>query len=214
MPRPLYVIGAGGLAKEVGQLARQVDPIASRWSRIAYVAQDSDEVGLSLPYGQVEITDRQFIECNEFCEVVIGIGYPSIRKKISQELGRNENLSFPNLVHPSVELDAKYVFMGIGNILTKGVVITCDIKIGNFNLLNWNVTIGHDVSIGSYNVINPGANISGHVVIEDECLISTGVQIRERTRIASCITLGAGAVLVEDALVPNGVYLGVPARRT
>jgi acetyltransferase-like isoleucine patch superfamily enzyme len=95
--------------------------------------------------------------------------------------------------------------------LTQGVVMTCDIRIGDFNLLNWNTTIGHDAVVGSYNVINPASSISGYVQLADACLLGTGCRVLEGLTIASGVTIGAGAVVTRSIADP-GVWLGVPAR--
>lgn len=211
MPIELLIIGTSGMAREAAQLARQMDPNATRWSRISFVAEDASELGRSFSYGEVRFTDAHLQARTDPADVVIGIGHPRVRRTIAQRLSTS-HLGFPNLVHPSVDIDSACVRIGRGNIVTKGVVMTCDIQIGDFNLFNWNTTIGHDISIGSYNVINPGCNLSGHVVLGDACLLGTGTQVLERRTIAGDIVVGAGAV-VTRSLADPGTYVGIPARR-
>jgi sugar O-acyltransferase (sialic acid O-acetyltransferase NeuD family) len=204
----LWVIGTGGLAKEAAQLARRIDP--GRWNRIAYVAADPVEVGRELPYGRVECCDADFAP--DDADVVIGIGEPALRRRVAQRLRARTGLRFPNLIHPTLEIETDQVRLGIGNMLTRGVVATCEIVIGDFNLFNWNSTIGHDARVGSYNVVNPGSSISGLVRIGDACLLGTGCRILERLSVASEIRVGAGAVVTHD-LVDAGTYVGMPARK-
>lgn len=210
--RELLVIGVGGLAKEAAQLARIIDPHGERWQDISYVADQSSASAVALPFGRVKYCDAQVRERHQPADVVIAIGHPAKRAALAAFLTNNSILAFPNLIHPSVELDHHYVRIGRGNMVTKGVVATIDIAIGDFNLVNWNATIGHDTTIGSYNVINPGANIGGNVVIVDECLIGAGSQIVERRSICSGVTIGAGAVVTSD-IATAGIYLGIPARK-
>ncbi len=84
--------------------------------------------------------------------------------------------------------------------------------------------LGMDVSIRS------GANIGHHGVVEDHCFIATGVItggnvhigeqcfiglgaiLRDGVRIAPRCLIGAGAVVMADT-EPDGVYVGMPARR-
>ena len=211
MPEALIVVGASGLAKDLAHLARSIDPQALRWPRIAYCGADASELGRELLHGRVEITDAQLLARTTPVDVVIAIGTPALRRRVAESLQRNAALHFPNLVHPTVELDAS-IQLGRGNAIPKGVTFTCDTLLGDFNVFGCNTTIGHDDRIGSFNVINPGCNVSGWVTLGDACLLGTGSQVLERLSVASNTTLGAGAVLTHSAS-EAGVYFGVPARR-
>lgn len=211
MRSELLIVGTSGLAKECGQLARQIDPDCQRWSAISYVTHDENLLGATLPFGCVSMLDHDLQNIEAKVDVVIGIGHPSLKQTICQKFTQNPFLSFPNLIHPAVQIDPSFVKMGYGNILTKGVVMTCDIQIGNFNLFNWNCTVGHDAKLGHYNVINPGSSISGRVQVGDSCLIGTGARIIEDIEIGSHICIGAGAVVIRP-IEQAGVYVGVPAR--
>lgn len=211
MAAELLIVGTSGLAREAAQLARQIDPAASRWQLISFVAENDSQLSQRLSYGEVRLTDAMLLNRTEPADVVIGIGHPKIRRRIVQQLEAQPQLTFPNLIHPSVEMDMTCVSLGQGNIITKGVVLTCDIVIGDFNLINWNTTIGHDVRIGSCNVVNPGCNLSGFVVVGDDCLIGTGTQVLEHRSISSGVIVGAGAV-VTRSLAQVGTYVGIPAR--
>lgn len=211
MATNLLIIGTGGLAKECAQLARQIDPQCGRWPAIKYATNDKGLLGVDLLFGSVEFLDTDLQSSSEEFDVVIGIGNPQIRRRIGRGLSENSQLNFPNLIHPSVAVDHNLVTMGCGNIFAKGVVLTCDIRVGSFNLVNLNCTIGHDAEIGDYNVINPGCNVSGRVKIGDSCLIGTGVQIIENVAIESNVIIGAGAVVTKLIETP-GVYVGVPAK--
>jgi len=211
-PKQLVIVGTGGLAKEAAQLARVIDPSGSRWATISYVAEDAQSLGVELPFGSVRYTDQQLVARSQSGDVVIGIGNPTVRRNVARRLKDNRALRFPNLIHPSVELDEDWVAIGRGNMITKGVIMTVNIRVGDFNVINWNATIGHDTEIGSYNVVNPGANIGGCVQVLDECLLGAGCQVLERKRICSNATIGAGAVVIGHIAEP-GTYIGVPARR-
>lgn len=212
MALDLFIIGTSGLAKEAAQLARRIDPDAAIWSNIHYVTNDPSLLGQARPFGVVNALDDVLHNRRVPTDVAIGIGHPKIRRQVAASLRTNIHLRFPNLVHPRVELDSNFVRIGVGNMITQGVVLTCDIALGDFNLLNWNVTVGHDCRIGSYNVINPGSNVSGNVTLGDACLIGTGARILEGRHIADDVTLGAGAVLTKSVTTPGEVYIGIPAR--
>ena len=208
---PLYIVGTGGFAKEVAQLATMLNKARPRWSSIEYIAQAGQAL-VTLPYGRIAGTDQILDDLAHDAEVAIGVGESAIRDKISKRLASNPLLSFPNLAHPQVEIDETTVRMGRGNFFARGCVLTCDIAIGDHNLFNYNTTIGHDCQIGSCNVINPGANVAGHVVLGSSCLVGTGAQILAHLNVADKAIVGAGAVLTRSITEP-GIYTGVPARK-
>ena len=156
--------------------------------------------------------DADAIDRRDEADVVIGVGHPGARRALALRLRANPALHFPNLIHPSVEIDPALVALGVGNMVTLGVVMTCDIRVGDFNLFNWNTTVGHDAVIGSFNVINPGTSVSGRVTLGDACLLGTGCRVLEDLHIASDVNIGAGAVVI-DSIPASGTWVGVPARR-
>ena len=212
MPAELLIVGTGGLAKEAAQLARRMDPQGLRWDRMAYVTSDPEQLGTALPFGSVAYLDDDLMRFARGVDVVIGIGMPTVRRTVAEKLRGNPALAFPNLIHPRTELDPHVVEIGCGNMITQGVIITCDVHLGDFNLLNLNTTIGHDCRIGSFNVINPGCSVSGRVHLADECLLGTGCCILANLSVCSQTSIGAGAVVTKSITEP-GVYIGVPARR-
>ena len=212
MTADLFVLGSSGLAKEVAFLARTIDPNGEVWPLIHYVSDKPLGDSLRLPFGDVDTTDDELLNRTTRADVVIGIGNPAIRRRLISTLGKNPNLNFPNLIHPQIKGYVGNIALGIGNVLTQGVAMTCEIIIKDFNLFNLNSTFGHDCRIGSYNVFNPGSNISGCVNIGDECLIGTGACVLEGLHLENCTTVGAGAVLTKSTNGAGKTFVGVPAR--
>jgi len=210
--RTLYIVGTGGFAKEVAQLATEINATKNQWDSISYVSVAEAEVGKPMPFGEVVGTDRIFKTLTHPADVAIGIGNPGARTKLGAWLLANKLVRMPNLVHPVNGMDLNYVTLGHGNIVARGAAFTCDIKVGDLNVFNLNSTVGHDARIGSFNVINPGCNISGAVSIGDGCLLGTGCQILEGISIADGCKIGAGAVVVKSIDIENSVFVGIPAK--
>ena len=207
----LLVLGSSGLAKEMAHLARTIDPDAKRWQEIAYVTHDPAELGRELLHGRVRYLDDDVLARRDATDAVVGVGQPALRRRLAERFGALASLRFPTLVHPSVPVSASVRF-GRGNAVAQGVVLTCDIVLGDFNLLNYNTTIGHDVRMGHWNVVNPGSNVSGWVTLGDACLLGAGSQVLERRTLASGTVLGAGGVLTRDTSGP-AIWVGIPARQ-
>jgi sugar O-acyltransferase (sialic acid O-acetyltransferase NeuD family) len=213
MPKPLLLVGTGGLAKEIGQLARRIDPDRRIWDVISYVAAGPADKGTALPFGRVDYCDADIMRSGLTADVAIAVADPMIRARLSTRYLELPNLSFPNLIHPSVHVDPGLVALGKGNLIAQGVIMTCDIVAGDFNLFNKGCMIGHDVAIGSCNVINLAASVSGRARIGDCCMIGAGARVLENIAVADRTTLGAGAVLLADIAEPGHTFVGVPAKR-
>lgn len=212
MTRSIYILGTGGLAREMAQLIEQINREKGRWSFAGYIAATGEPVGHELRFGPVLGDDEWFLSSGVSADVVIGVGHPKVRAKaLEAYLREGSRFSFPNLIHPTASVDVPGVVLGRGNVVTAGCIFTCDIEVADFNLFNLQTTVGHDVRVGSFSVLNPTVNVSGGVSIGDRVLVGTGVQILEGRTIGSDATVGAGAVVTQDVDVGTTV-VGVPAR--
>jgi sugar O-acyltransferase (sialic acid O-acetyltransferase NeuD family) len=191
--------------------AEQVNQLTQEWRFIGFVDATEDRVGETVGGSTIVGSDDWLMSRKEPTDVVLAIGAPRIRAEVVHRIRTCSQLRFPNLVHPSVSLEATRVELGDGNVLAAGVSLTCDIELGDFNYLNPHATVGHDVRLGSFNVVNPGAHLSGGVVIQDEVLVGTGAQLLQGVTVGHSAVVGAGAVVLKD--VADGVtVVGVPAR--
>lgn len=207
--KKIVIIGAGGFAKEVAFLIEEINRFKPEWEILGYIVNTKDiETGKYPVFND----DNWLINTNTNLNVVFGIGEPNLIYKLYNLFKQNKNLSFPNLIHPSVIGNWERIKIGVGNVFTAGVNMTTDIEIGSFNIFNLNCTVGHNCKIGNFNIFNPTTNLSGGLVIEDRVLIGTGTQILQYKKIVSNAIVGAGAVVTKDIL-ESGIYVGAPAKK-
>ncbi|HEX9045372.1 MAG TPA: NeuD/PglB/VioB family sugar acetyltransferase [Candidatus Limnocylindrales bacterium] len=212
MTRPLIILGTSGLAREMAQLVRTIDPGGERWQLLGFVGDGSEPAGTPIGPSAVLGDDSWLLDADVAADLVVGIGYPKLRARaLGPFLAERDRFAFPNLIHPRAVLDPTTVELGEGNCVAAGAVFTCDIRAGDFNLFNYGVTIGHDATLGSYDVVNPAANIGGWVEVGDRVLVGAGAQVLQHLSVGADATVGAGAVLTRD-LAPGVTAVGVPAR--
>jgi sugar O-acyltransferase (sialic acid O-acetyltransferase NeuD family) len=213
MAERLLIVGTGGYAKEVAQIARRMDPRLDVWKSISYVAASPTEIGQRRLYGTIDCSDADVLSGAVTADVVIGIGNPETRRRAASAYGELPMLSFPNLIDPSVEIDRALVALGRGNVIHQRVVLTCDIVIGDFNLFNKGCIIAHDVHVGSFNDVHPAASLHGNSSLGNGCVVGAGARVLPNVSVADGTTIGAGAVLHRSISEPGHVYAGVPAKR-
>lgn len=210
--KQIYIVGAGGAAKEIFLLLKDINEVKPIFDFKGFIDISTEEF---LQIGEKQyniISEIDFLtNYKENALVVFGLGDVNRLKKIVELYKQKENLEFPNIIHPNVKLDES-ISLGIGNIITCQCVFTVDTSLENFNYINRGVHIGHDCKIGSFNVINPCAVISGGVMMEDENLIGTNATILQYLKIGSINKIGAGAVITKD-VESDSLMMGVPAKK-
>ena len=208
----IVIFGAGGLAREIAWLIRDINEEGNVWNLLGFIERDISSVGKDCGGGEVIGTEMFVHEYDDGeLNVVIGVGNPQRIESIRKSVESDSHVVFPNIIHPSFIGDVARIKLGKGNIICAGNVFTTDITIGSFNIMNLSCTYGHDVYIGDCCVINPGSNISGNVSIGDMCLLGAGCTILEGRSVASRATVGAGAVVTNDVRAEQ-IVVGVPAR--
>ena len=141
---------------------------------------------------------------------MLGIGVPAVKKKIVKKIS-NPLITYPNLIHPSVQIGFPYVTLGEGNIICGNNILTVNIDLGDFVTLNLGCTVGHDTKIGDYSAFMPGCDIAGEVVIQPLVYGGLGTKIINLINVGTNVTLGAGTVVVKD-IPDNTLAVGVPAK--
>lgn len=202
---PLWVVGAGGHAKEVIDAAR-----ASQLYDVIGVLDDNP--------GRHRTTVLEVPVLGEASPVVVGhlqvkhaiiaVGENRDRAAIARRL--DALVTWVSVVHPAAYLGER-VYVGDGTAIMAGVVILPDTVVGAHAILNTSCSVSHDGVIGDLVHVAPGARLAGSVHVETGAFIGMGANILPKRRIGAWATIGAGAVVVRD--VAAGVTaMGVPAR--
>lgn len=206
----LVILGAGGFAREVLDVADAIEAARPGTLRVeGFVSEREDEWGderngLPVLGGFEWLASAPRAELH----VVCGIGAPAVRRRVTERC-EALGLSFATLVHPRATL-GRAVEIGTGSIVTAGVVLTNQIRVGRHVHLNLNATVGHDAEIADLATIAPGVNVSGNVHVGEGVDLGTGAAILQRVRIGAWSVVGAGAVVHRD-LPACCTAVGVPA---
>lgn len=124
-----------------------------------------------------EESDHTFKE-DEY--VIIGAGYPDLRRKIYNDL-KKRNVRFFNLILGTY---GSSVTFGEANISVY-TSLTVNTKIGDGNVFNGAVIVGHDTEIGDFNFFGPRSSVLGTVKIGNDNIIGTNAVILPHAKIGN-----------------------------
>ncbi len=173
------IVGAGGFARELRWMIRDINGDRPTWEFCGYVVSDLSKVGPNDSKDMI-LGDFDWLASHRAAldALVIGIGSGKARRTVGQQLrGHFPGIELPSLVHPTVRFDPDTCVIEDGVVLCAGTIATVNVRFERFCLVNLSCTIGHESIIGEGSVLNPTVNISGGVHIGAGCLIGTGAQV-------------------------------------
>lgn len=212
--KDIAIYGAGGFGKEVACLINRINEFEPKWNLVGFFDDNPDKKGkmvshFGLCLGGIDELNKYSGEI----AIMMAIGNSNVVRKLVPNI-HNENVYFPNLIHPNFIIsDPETFVIGKGNIIQGGCTATCDVNLGDFNVLNGAICLGHDVKIDSYNTFMPDVRVSGEVKVGCGNFFGVGSIVLQQIRIGDNIRLGAGSVLMTKPRDGN-LYMGNPARKT
>lgn len=205
----LAIYGAGGLGREILELAYMINQKSHRWSDFLFV--DDDESKTLIQNVKVMSFDRiQSTYAADEVEYSIAVGEPSTRKLLFEKL-KAHHCRVATLVHPDVHIPETTV-IGCGAIISYGCFVSCNVVIGENVILQPNANVGHDDVIGNHSVISTTAALGGACVLGEQAYVGLGASVRELLNIGSNAVVGMGAVVMRD-VEADAIVAGNPARK-
>lgn len=208
MTKPIVIIGAGGHAREIGDIIDSINSIKEEYDLLGYVVDQEYGTAGEIVKGKPILGDFSWLAKNvKKTTAVCGVGSPQDRYKLinrALQIGTR----FCNLIHPNATITS-WVNFGEGVIVTAGCHLTNQIEVGNHVHINLDCTIGHDSKLEDYVTLAQGVHVSGKVVIKEGCNIGTGANIIDRVKIGEWAIIGAGTTVIRD-VPPNTTVVGVP----
>jgi sugar O-acyltransferase (sialic acid O-acetyltransferase NeuD family) len=206
----IAIYGGGGFGMEVAAMIEQINNACLQWKLVGFFDDGLTPGRFVNDYPVLGGID----ELNRWpstMALALAIGIPKTKKQVFNRIA-NPNISYPVLIHPSVIIGSpKYVELGEGAIVCAGSILTTNIRIGKHVLINLACTVGHQSKIGDFSCLMPTCNISGEVEIGECVFWGTGSKIINRKKVGNNVTIGAGAVVIND-LADDVTAVGVPAK--
>lgn len=205
--KDLYIVGAGGFGREIYGWLRAISG-SSDWQLKGFLDDNLEalkgldyDVPVAAPINGFAVKPSQLFVC--------GIGELSAKMKLCKSL-LQQGARFLTVVHPTAVV-GKNVRIGQGVVLCPGVILTCDIEIGDMVIINCCSSVGHDASIGDWCTVNAHCDLTGHTKLGRGVFMGSGARIIPGKSIGDHGVVGAGSVVIRSVAAGQKVF-GNPAR--
>lgn len=204
--KTLGIYGAGGLGREILELAGIINNRNKRWDDFVFIVDGVTVAEVNgVPVLEYEDAKRR---CPDL-EVIIGIGEPAVREK-KFKLLIEDGINIPSLIHPDVHIPDT-TSIGQGVVIQYGCFISCNVTIGNYVYIQPQCNIGHDDILEDGCSVSGFGNIGGNVTIGKFTYLGLSAIVKEGVTIGDYTIIGMGSAVHKD--VPDEmVVLGNPAR--
>lgn len=161
----LGIYGAGGLGREVLELARLINEKEQRWNDIIFVI-DGESVNNVNGVKVYSYRDALRIFSGSL-EITMGIGEPEVRNRLFEKL-KSDGIDTPTLIHPQVPIP-ETTLIGKGVTIQYGCFVSCNVKIEDYVFVQPQVNIGHNDVIKEGAMISGMVNLAGNVTVGRCC---------------------------------------------
>lgn len=200
------IIGAGSVGGHIAYNFEDYRPVGEL---LGFLDDDPSKIG-SRVFDYEVLGPISSIEEYEGVQVVLGLAFPAIKKRLYYQITELGEFEFPTLISKYAWVSSE-VDIGKGSIIYPGCSINYNCSVGDFVIMNLNCALGHDTKIGDFSSLAPGVKTAGKTHIGLAVDIGIGVSTRQSVIIGSSSLIG-GQSFVSSDIPEKSLAYGVPAK--
>ena len=211
--RDLYIVGAGGFARETAQMLAACLPALGRSLRLLGFLDDNPALTGRSVDGLPVLGPSTGVYDAPYAAVVLCVGSPRdpfARLRLAERLGLPSQ-RYATVVHPSASVSVDSV-LGPGSVLLAHCVLTAGVRVGAHVAMMPRVVLTHDDEVADFATLASGVLLGGGVHVGRGAYVGAGAIVRENVIIGAGSVIGMGSVVLCD-VPPGEVWVGNPARR-
>lgn len=203
----MYIIGAGGLGRELLQWIKDINQVTPTWEIAGFLDDNLhalDELECEYP-----IVGRNSDWMPQKSEVfALALGTPRDKEARAREM-KAKGACFPPIIHPTATITPSSHY-GEGLIMFPYSKLSVNSTVGDFVTL-FSSGVGHDVFVDDYTTISGMSSILRNVKIGKRVFVGANVAIAQDVCVGDDAYLGIGSVVLKDVPELTKTY-GNPAR--
>ena len=201
--KPLIIMGAGDLGKDVAWLVERINAKNLEWNLLGF----TDVSGIDYFEGYPVLGNDDIINDYSDVNVVCAVADTALKEKIVSSL--SEKVHAATLVDPNAMIH-RTAKIGEGSLIFANTIIGVNAEVGKQCVVLYNAAVNHDVKVGDYTTIYPNATISGKCTIGKFVEIGTGASLIQGISVCDNAKIGVGAAVFTTIKNP-GMTVGNPA---
>ncbi len=203
---PLAIVSASGAASEYIGIVENPRAGGTRYTIAAIVG--SGELLADLA-SRVQVSLLPGIgDLPEGTHVAISGDHPLHREVVAAMADRS--LVAATLIHADTTI-GPWVTIGEGSVLSPGVRVTGNVRIGRHCQLHTGAIVSHDGVLHDFVTLSPSVTLCGGVTVGTRSTVFAGATVMPGVTIGSDAIVGAGALVNRD-VEDGSTVVGVPAR--
>ena len=205
--KEIYIVGAGGFGREVFGWLQATSGFPDL-KFCGFLDDNPDALkGMDYDKGVVAPISNFVVKSSHL--FVCGIGDVATKMKLCKPL-MDRGAKFMSVVHPTA-IVGNNVKLGHGVVLCPGVILTCDVEVGDMVMINCNSSAGHDVKVGDWSTISAYCDLTGYTRLGKGVFLGSGARIIPGKSIGDDGFVGAGSVVIRSVESGQKVF-GNPSR--
>ena len=203
MVTDIYIVGSGGLGREVADTIAQLPNY-----KIKGFIDTSFKPGSVVNGIEVLGPNEDLMGISGKVNAVLAVASSSARRRVVEYFGAS--VTWCNIIHPTA-IVSPFATLGAGLIVQAYCVLAANCKIGDFVVMNAHSGAGHDAEVGAYASIMSYCDVAGNASLGSDSFMGSGAKVIPSVNVGCGSYLCAGAVVMRDVKDAEKV-IGNPGR--
>lgn len=209
MKKRLFLIGAGGLGREIYSWIKIEKNLLQDYDEISFIDDEKSSLKVYGEYPEiVGNLDYKFNKNSDFAILCIADTHAKVNivNKLQDKVNFTSFISEKAIIAPNVEIKN-------GVVVSPNCIVSCNAKIEEYVFINLATQIGHDSIVGKYSSLMASVVVGGNVNIGSNCYFGSSSTIMPRINICENTVIGMSAAVIKSIKVSGRTYFGNPAKK-
>lgn len=205
----LYLVGAGGFAREIFSYIKNENLIYAGYKFGGFLSDYKDDLqGFNIDYNIVDVI--MSVKLHSSDAVIIAVADCDLKEKLFEHY-TNVGVKILTYIHSTAYI-GNNVIIGDGTVICPYATLTSDIRIGVAVTINVHSSIGHDAILGDYCTLSGHCDVTGHVYLESKVFMGSHALVIPKIKVGEGAVIGAGSVVISK-VKPGATMFGNPAKK-